>query len=185
MDQPMNEAAPTPSEAPEGAAPDAAATPPDDGAMEQKQEALRRVVMAGMKLMYDPKIFPTFKEGFKDDKPIGFILSAQAAGLIKILDDKAQGKIPRSVLIPAGIMLLLEMASFMVEAGIAKPTKEDIQKAIQAFIALILKTYGVLDAGKQQPGPQEGTPPPQQPAAGQPVPQQPPMAPQGAGLMAS
>ena len=80
----------------------------------QNSEAMQKVVMAGMKMMYDAKVFPMFADALeKDPSPMG--IAKQTAGLMKILMDKSQGSMPRNVMIPAAVALLFEMAGFIVE----------------------------------------------------------------------
>lgn len=132
-------------------------------------EAMQKVVMAGMKLMYDAKVFPMFADALeKDPSPQG--IAKQTAGLMKILMDKSQGSIPKNVMIPAAVALLFEMAGFMVQAGMPKPSDEDMQGALKLLVGLMVQVFG----GQQQPGAAPGAPQPAgaplapQPAAPQP-----------------
>jgi len=111
----------------------------------QNSEALQKVVLAGMKLMYDAKIFPTFAQALEQDpSPMG--IAAQAAGLMKMLQDKAGGKIPRNIMIPAAVALLFEMAGFMVQAGMPKPSDADMQGALKALVQMMVKVFGQAPA---------------------------------------
>jgi len=123
----------------------------------QNSEALQKVVMAGMKLMYDAKIFPMFADALEKD-PSPMNIAKQAAGLMKILMDKSQGSIPKNVMIPAAVALLFEMAGFMVQAGMPKPSDEDMQVALKALVQMMVQVFG-----GQQPGV-----PPAQPTGAQP-----------------
>lgn len=105
------------------------------------QLAIRKVVMAGMKVMYDPKTFPEFKQGMLKQMPMPQKLATEAAGLMKLLQDKAQGAIPRQILLPAASMLLLEIAKFMSDAGFGKPTPQDIKAAGQVLLQLMPKAF--------------------------------------------
>ena len=124
-------------------------------------EALQKVVLAGMKLMYDEKSFKLFKNGISNTKvPLPERLAMETAGLMKMLMDKAQNRIPPDVLPAAAAMLLMEMAKFIKDAGIEDFTQEDIQKALQIMLKLMKQVF----AGGQAPTP---------------APQQPPQQPQG------
>lgn len=126
----------------------------------QNSEAMQKVVMAGMKLMYDAKVFPMFAEALeKDPSPMG--IAKQTAGLMKILMDKSQGSIPKNVMIPAAVALLFEMAGFMVQAGMPKPSDEDMQGALKALVQMMVQVFGGQQAAPAQP---PGAPP-AQPAA--------------------
>jgi len=132
----------------------------------QNSEAMQKVVMAGMKLMYDAKIFPMFADALeKDPSPMG--IAKQTAGLMKILMDKSQGSIPKNVMIPAAVALLFEMAGFMVQAGMPKPSDEDMQGALKALVQMMVQVFGgQASAPPAQPGAPTGAPPaqPVQPA---------------------
>ncbi len=116
----------------------------------QNSEAMQKVVMAGMKLMYDAKIFPMFADALeKDPSPMG--IAKQTAGLMKILMDKSQGSIPKNVMIPAAVALLFEMAGFMVQAGMPKPSDEDMQGALKALVQMMVQVFGGQQAAPAQP----------------------------------
>ena len=128
----------------------------------QNSDAMQRVVLAGMRLMYDQKIFPVFAQALKaDPSPQG--IARQAAGLVKMLQDKAGGKIPRNVLIPAGMMLLFEMINFMVQAkAIDKPDDAAMKAAMTTMVKLLI---GVFSGGAPSaPGVSPGAQPAPQPA---------------------
>lgn len=125
----------------------------------ENTDALQRVVLAGMKVMYDQKIFQTFQQALAAQGPVPQKLAAQAVGLLKILMDKSGGTIPKNVLVPAATMLMFEMGDFMVKAGLGQPTKQDMADAVKLVIQMVLKLY----AGPQQGAPQ-GQPEQPQPA---------------------
>lgn len=134
-------------------------------AVSQDQTDTEKVVLAGMKVMYDQKVFPQFIEAFKKGGPISDTLAAQAAGLVKILDDQSKGAIPKRVIVPAATVLLIEMADFLVQSKIAQPTKQDLAEAIKKLTAIILKIYSAPQPGVQ------AQPMQQQPPASSPAPQ--------------
>lgn len=125
----------------------------------QDMDALERVVLSGQKLMYDPKTFPMLKDGLMREGPMPSKLSVQAAGIIKLLDDRAQGGIPKQVIIPAATALLFEMVDLVKQAGLAELSEEDVKKAMSLLVQIILKEYGVLD--KLQGSAQSAQPPAQ------------------------
>ena len=139
----------------------------------EDQLAARKVVMAGMKIMYDKKTFQTFMAGMKKNMPMPQKLATEAAGLVKMLQDKANGSIPRQVLIPAASMLLLEIAQFMTDAGMAEPTPEDLKAAKELLDPLMAKAFPNVKArtgGPVAPASAPPAAPPEQ--APQPMPMQ-------------
>lgn len=120
----------------------------------QNADALQRVVMAGMRIMYDQKVFPAFAQAIKaDPSPQG--IAKQTAGLMKMLQDKAQGSIPRQVMIPAAMMLLFEMMSFMVQAkAIDRPDDATMKAAMTTLVKLLVQVFAGAPAAPPQGGPQ-------------------------------
>ena len=134
-------------------------------AISQDQVALEKTVLAGMKVMYDPKVFPHFMAGFKANAPLPTILAAQAAGLVKLIDDQVKGAIPKKIVVPAGVMLMIEMCDFLIKAKLIKPpSKEDLQDAMQKLTAILLKVYSAPAPSAQgAPAPAPTAPPPAAP----------------------
>lgn len=107
----------------------------------QEQQAIQKVLVAGMQLMYNAGTFKTFRAGMTKKGPLPQTLAREAAGLVKILNDKANGAIPRQLLIPAAYLLMLEIARFMEDGGIAKPTPQDIAAAFKLMVPLMAKEF--------------------------------------------
>lgn len=135
---------------------------------------VQKLVMAGMTIMYDAKTFPIFERGLsRKAVPIPQRLAMEVAGLMKMLMERSGGKIPRQIIIPAALMLLAEMAHFMAQADIDKPTGDDLNKAKSMLPVLLKKLF---PAGQQTPAE------PQAPAAPA-APQAPAAQPAPAGIM--
>ncbi len=132
----------------------------------QDQLAVQKVVVAGRKIMFDEATFAQFKQGMMKDMPMPQKLATEAVGLMVTLQDKANGSIPRQVLLPAALGLLLEIASFMEEAKVGSPTKQDIAAAGQMLIALVQKAFPKPPVNRMQPGPAQPQAAAQPPAAG-------------------
>lgn len=133
--------------------------------MNAPKQAVNQIVMAGMRLMYDPKTLHIFKAGITREGPLDDVLAMQAAGLIKMIDDRAKGKLPRGSIAEAATLLLIEMAKFMTQAGLADPKEDDIRSAIEKLMKIILRLYpsGQQSGAPTPPSPQPGAMPPQQP----------------------
>ena len=139
---------------------------------------LQKIVMAAEKLMYDQKTFKIFKQGMMKRGPVDVVLASEAAALIKMLDDKSKGTIPRDLLPPAAMFILMEMAKFMREAGVANPSEEDIKNGIKKLMLIVMKIY------EPQGGAPGGAPGATSPQGVQPQqPPQPPAPPQAGGMI--
>lgn len=124
----------------------------------EDQQMMQKAVMAGQKIMYDKQIFPRFAQAIAKPAPLPMKLATEAAGLLKMINDRAQGQIPKRLMIPIGMMLMLEMADFMEKAKLAKPTERDVQNGMKLLIDIVVK----MDGGKGKAPTQPGAQPPQQ-----------------------
>jgi hypothetical protein len=129
-------------------------TPADDPQFQADNEALNKIIMAGQRLLYDPKTFPIFKEGISAKQPLSNILAIQTAGLIKMIDKKAGGKLPKHVVVPAAVTLLAEIAKFMNDAGLAEPTEEEVKLGLKKMLDIVGEIYS--PAIQSQPGAEPG-----------------------------
>jgi hypothetical protein len=120
---------------------------------------MAQVVMAGMKLMYDKTTSKMLTKGItRKNVPLPKRLAMETAGLMKLLMDRSQNKIPKQILIPAALTLMVEMAKFMADAGVEKPTKQDMDAAKDALVIIMKRLFG------GPPGPQQAPAAPQAPA---------------------
>ena len=132
-----------------------------------QQEQMMRIVMACMKVMYDPKTFQTFKQGLMREGPRDQMLAEEAAGLVTLVDEKFKGALPRELLAGVVMMVVMEMAKFLKDAG------EDIEEATAQSAAkqAMELLRQVIQAKSRQPQGQSGQP--GQPGQQQAQPQQP------------
>ncbi len=118
----------------------------------QDMENFQKIVLAGMKIMYDEKTFRILKNSMMDrTKPLQVRLAMDSAGLMKMLDEKSGGKIPRQLIAPAGAMLLMEMGKFMAEVGVEKPTPDQIREATGMLMQFLKQLFASAPAGAQPP----------------------------------
>jgi len=115
------------------------------------QTNVRKVVLAGKKLMFSEKTWPTFKQGMQKDMPMPEKLATETVGIMSLLQDKANGSIPRSVLMPAAAILLLEIAKAIADAGYGEPTPQDIKAAGPMLKRLMQQQFQGSQAPEQAP----------------------------------
>lgn len=134
-------------------------------------ENFQKVVLAGMKLMYDKNVFERTKAGMlRKNVPLPQRLAVETAGLMKVLMDKSQGKIPAPLIAPAAAMLLMEMGKFMAEAGIEEPTPDQIREGTKILMELLKKLFAPKQGQPASPAQQPVAAPPQQVAPAAPAP---------------
>lgn len=111
------------------------AMPPADAA------AARKVVMGCQRILFDKATFQHLKAGLTAKSPMPVKLASNVVGVMKLFADRVQGEIPRQVLLPAGAMLLLDVAKFIHEAGYGDPTNKDITDAKALLEQLLVKAF--------------------------------------------
>lgn len=134
------------------------------GMTPEDSEAAKKVVLGCLKIMFDKSTHQYLVQGMQGTAPMPQKLATNVVGVMKMFAGRANGEIPRQVLIPAASMLVMELAKFAGEAGLGKPTGADVKAALQLVVKLVKEAF---PAGGQAP---------QQPAA---APQEQPAAPQG------
>jgi len=111
---------------------------PDD-----MREAWDRIMVAGMKFMFDPQTNRMVNEYLEGPGDMAEKLGNAAAGLMITLDRESRSSLPKELMIPAGIALLILAVKYMKRAGIATVGAADYGKAIEIFMYKILEAYGV------------------------------------------
>lgn len=120
---------------------------------EKDMSDFERVVLAGMKIMYNEKTFGIFKNGLmREDRPVPQRLAAEAAGLMKMLYEKSNNNMPKQIIAPAGAMLLMEMGKFMTEAGIATVTPAQVKEGVTLLMKALTTLFAAPAAAQPQPG---------------------------------
>lgn len=158
-----------PQEPPRGANPEGAQkykTKVVDVLPEELREPFERVVLAGMKILYSPKMKGTIEQELAKNAPVERKLAEGTAGLMALIDSQAKKGLPREIIIPAGIELLHEAADFLQSTGRIQASPEQLQQASMYLAVILAKRYGASDqdiqgmfAGQAKP-PAAGAEPP-------------------------
>lgn len=114
------------------------------------QDAYDRVVLAGMKIMFGKDSHKLMLKEMQKPGPVGQKLGQGIAGLMLILFKESNNSMPPSVLIPAGIQLLMQAVDFMRKAGVEKVTNADIGDAMELMISTLLEKFGASPEKVQQ-----------------------------------
>lgn len=146
----------------------------------QLQDAFRRVMLAGQKLLFSASTHDMLLEEIQSSDPADKKLAGGAAGLMVLLNKESRGQIPPAIYIPAGAWLLLEIADVMVRGG-QELTQQDVRDGLDQFAAAVMSHHGatpdqVTATMTGQPPTTQQSPPPQGalPSAGGAPPDEPP-----------
>ena len=107
------------------------------------QNAYDRVVTAGMKVMFSKESHRAMLQEIQRPGPLDKRLGRGIAGLMLMLFKESNGSIPPSVIIPAGVKLLMEAVDFLRDSGLEKPSNADIGNGMEIIIYTILDKFGV------------------------------------------
>lgn len=119
---------------------------PDISAMipPESKDAVDRVVAAGTKMMYAPEMRQHLQEAVQSQDPVPKKLAENTVGLMLLLDQKSQGKIPLDAMFPAAMELLGEAAEVLTTVG-QDVTQEDYNEAAMMMFAIMGKKLGATD----------------------------------------
>jgi len=117
---------------------------PQSNVSPEEQEAYNKVVMAGMKILFENEktkngIEKQLKSGA--DKPAE-ILAEVAATIILQLDEQSKGQIPETVIIPAATEILEQVRDLADSLNIFPIDKAVENKAAQLMNAILMEQYG-------------------------------------------
>ena len=132
----------------------------------EMRKAFQQVVMAGKKVLYSQETAPIIDEVLNAEGSIGEKLGAGIANLVVTLDNKANGAMPKDVIIPAATVLLFDAADALAQAGM-KIATQDIAVAYETMFYSIFQSYGAapeqvdqvmdrLGQDQQAPAPEQG-----------------------------
>jgi len=142
----------------------------------------QKIVVAGMKLMYDKQTRPQLQAAMRDG-PAPEILASNIIGIIKVLWEKSGKKLPPASIGPATMILVYELASFVRESG-KEIDPSDVEDAAYLAMEMLKELFAKIgpkcNPQAQQP---QAQPQPEQAPAQDPAMQQQPQAQPQAGLI--
>lgn len=128
------------------------------------QTQVQKIVLAGMKVMYDPQTFQVLLDGIASNVPLPQKLALEVAGVLKIVDGKSPNGLPPAAVAPAAVLLLYDLAQFMQESKSGNPSPDDLQQALPLLRQALAQAIG--QKGKAAQG-ANADQPAQQPSAPQ------------------
>lgn len=107
------------------------------------QEAYDRVVIAGMKVMFDQKTHGLMLQSLKGPGSLGERMGKGVAGLMLLLFKESNSTMPPQVMIPAGTTLFMQAADFLKKAKLEPIANKDIGEGMNVMIRTLLDKFGV------------------------------------------
>ena len=140
-----------------------------DNAPKEKQNDIKRVVLAGMKVLFSKEthnqVFDSINQ--EDQIPLEDELGAGAADMMMALYGESKQTMPLEAVIPAGVILLAHACKFINDTKLAPITDETFTEAVQMFIPVIHEKFDPDFRNKIGGKSKDGQPaPPAQPPGG-------------------
>ena len=109
----------------------------------QDKNAYDRIVLAGMKIMFDKSMNQTLLQGLQN-APDKIAMAAEGiVGILGLLYKESRNTMPVTPMIMAGMSLLIEALAFMEEAGIVQVDPAALDKATQHYMDTLLPKLGI------------------------------------------
>lgn len=106
------------------------------------KEALDRIVAAGMKVMYSEETHQNVMEMMPKDGSPAQNLGVGISRLISLLYEQSNKTLPPQLMIPAGLVLLIDAADYLKQSGEMDIEDRDIGEATIVMITEIFKLAG-------------------------------------------
>lgn len=109
---------------------------------EKTRQAFDRVVLAGKKVLYSRETRGMIDKFMQTEAPIAEKLGCGIANVVIMIDNQANGHLPKDVIIPAATVLLFDAADFLKQTG-EQISTQDIGKAYEMMFYGIYSGYGI------------------------------------------
>ena len=110
------------------------------------EEMYQRVVIAGMKVMFDKQTHQMMLKELDAPGDIVQKLAEAATRLMIMLFHNSNGSMPQDLIIPAGGILIAKACEFLNQTG-ETVTEQQFGQAMTAMTKLIMKVAGAPDKG--------------------------------------
>lgn len=115
----------------------------------QLQKAFEKIVLAGMKVMFDPKTHEMALQELDREGPIEDRLANGITGLMAILWQESNQTMPPQLVVPAATALYMQAVDFVKKSG-EEVTPEQLSGGLIKTISQLLEKFGVEPAKIQQ-----------------------------------
>jgi len=154
----------------------------------QFRVAVQKLVLAGQKIMYDPKTHHLMVQALQSDSDPAHAVGMGVTQLMTMMWVQSKGSIPMPAMIPAAILLVCESLDFCEQSNLLKPDNDMIGNAVQVVVSYMMQKMGIKPGDMAQAAGIQGQQPANTQTPGAPAspqqqpPQQPPQT-GGGGLI--
>lgn len=120
-----------------------------DAVTPEMQKNYDKLVMAGMKVIYDQSTHASIINMLRSGEPSEALANAVTTIILQ-LDKQSGGKIPEEIILPSSAELLGDLAELASKAGVFQVSEQIAAKAMQLLIISLGEHYGVDPKDVQQ-----------------------------------
>lgn len=126
----------------------------DQEAKAPNKDAYQRIMVAGLKAMFDKSTHAMLMEGMEQAPDVAEWAGKGIAGLLGMLTKQAKGTMPFQEMLMAGVSMLMHALDFLAQAGKVEPSPRTISTAMKAYSSAILSGAGISEEQLMQAGEQ-------------------------------
>ncbi len=104
---------------------------------------LQRIVVAGMKVMFDPQTHQLVQQALAGPDPLPQKLGKSVAGLMGLLWQESKQSLPPQLIIPAALVLLAHAIDFLRKSGQQGADANLYAQASEVMISILLQSRGI------------------------------------------
>lgn len=109
----------------------------------QFRVAVQKLVLAGQKIMYDPKTHHLMSQALQSDSDPAHAVGMGVTQLMTMMWVQSKGSIPAPALIPAAILLVCEALDFCEQSKLLKPDNDMVGNAVQVVVSYMMQKMGI------------------------------------------
>lgn len=114
-------------------------------------ENFERFVLACKKVIYADAFKEDLMTQFTEEQdPVGELIAESAMFGVVTVFNESKGSFPGELMIPVGIFLVADVAEYVEQAGLAPVENEDIGKAMEHYIGLVMNFVESQQGGGAQ-----------------------------------
>lgn len=109
----------------------------------ENQEVFNRILTAGKKVMFDPKLSKKLMEGVADAKDVPHTVGQGIAGIVMTLKKQSRGTMPEVEMAQAATVMLMEALDALTKVGLFELAPGAVDSATMAMSEALLGSLGV------------------------------------------